>query len=267
MDMERTHLSISAIEQQLAQPQLFRLAYFTSLDSTNEWALEKGRQGAPAGWVVIAESQRRGRGRYGRRWEDVPGKAILLSILVKGLPPDWNPLMLNYWVALQIADAIEDLLETPELVQLKWPNDIYVAGKKLGGILIEGNFSGQQPRFFVVGIGINVNQEATDFPPELQGQAISLKMVTGYPLSREALIARLLNRMAPLIQGKADSFPASFLPQYKKRLLYLGEPIEVKLGNQRIKGVFVDLTGEGFLVLQTSRGQQIIHSGEIFHES
>ncbi len=264
--MESNHLSLEEIQKRLVYPHLFRLAYFSTLDSTNTWTLQKARQGEASGWVTIAESQQQGRGRYGRRWEDVPGKAILLSLLVKGLPALFNPLMLNYWVALQIAEALEFVIQTAGVIQLKWPNDILIQNKKLGGILIEGNFSGQQPRYFVIGIGLNINQDVGDFPHYLQGRATSLQLITGFPLKREVVIAQLLNRLAPLVSGQLQIDTSGLLQQYKNRLLYLGKNIEVRLGNQRINGRFIDLTDEGFLILQTEKGKQIIHSGEIFHE-
>ncbi len=254
---------LNTLQKALQFPELFSLHYYPSIDSTNNWLLQRARAGAPAGTVVIADEQTAGRGRHGRSWEDVPGKAVLLSLLIRQLPPVMNPLMLTYWTALQMAHAIEET--TPGVfIQLKWPNDLFLKNKKLGGILIEGNFTGKEPQYFVIGIGVNVNHEWEDFSSAIRHKAISLKFVTGNKVSREKLVAAFLNRCATLLQPKTPINPNTVLREYKKRLLYLGEQITVHLGKDTVSGILTDLTPEGFLLVSTLTGDRVIHSGEIF---
>jgi len=257
--------NVNRLQQLLKVPERFTLHYFPQIESTNSWLVVAARNGAPAGTVVIADAQTAGRGRLGRRWEDTPGSSILLSLLVRDLPSVMNPLMLTYWISLQMAHAIEETVPTVQ-IQLKWPNDLYLRGKKLGGILIEGNFTARKPQFFVIGIGVNVNQRWHDFPSEIQEKAISLRLVTGTDVCREKIVAAFLNRCTPLFEPDMAIQPLSLLREYKKRLLYLGEVITVNTGKGTVKGRLNDLTSEGFLIVTTEKGDRIIHSGEIFYE-
>ncbi len=262
----KPRFDVNHLRQRLEAPERFILHYFPQMESTNSWLVMAARNDAPAGKVVIADAQTAGRGRLGRRWEDTPGRSILLSLLVRDLPSKMNPLMLTYWISLQMADAIEETVPGVH-IRLKWPNDLFLRGKKLGGILIEGNFTANKPQFFVIGIGVNVNQQWNDFPAEIRDRAISLRLVTGTIVSRESIVAAFLNRCTSLFEPDIAIHPPTLLREYKKRLLYLGEVITVNTGKGSVKGRLVDLTSEGFLILATEEGDKMIHSGEIFYET
>ena len=139
------------------------IVVFNETSSTNDHATLRGRQGAAGGLVIFAERQTAGRGRFGRPWASASHRGLWFSLLLRpALPVSAWP-RLTTWAAVSLAAAIEDSLGLAAAI--KWPNDIYLGGRKVAGILAEsGTDSAGQP-FAVVGIGVNVNHEAGDFPP------------------------------------------------------------------------------------------------------
>ena len=142
--------------------------HFARTDSTNTRARELAAAGAPHGTVVTAGEQAQGRGRQGRTWTAPPNKALLYSAIVR--PLEERHTMLPLAVPLAVCEAAEQL--NPDLqCKVKWPNDIHVEGRKLAGVLIEAR---PQDGWAVVGIGLNLNIEPTEFPPELRDSATSI---------------------------------------------------------------------------------------------
>src|SRR5580693_1135988 len=165
-----------------------RIFHFFKTDSTNRVALELGHAGEPEGAVVLAEEQTAGRGRAGRAWHSDRGTGIYVTLLLRPkLAPVQAPL-LTMMAGLSARAAIES--RTGLAPDLKWPNDLLIRGKKVGGILTEMHAEPAQVRFVIVGIGLNVNQEK--FPAELSAIATSLRVETGKPQSRLELLVRLL---------------------------------------------------------------------------
>lgn len=139
------------------------IVVFAETGSTNDCAAQLGRQGAPGGQVIFAERQTSGRGRFGRRWDSASHRGLWFSMLLRPslAVPQWP--RLTTWAAVAIAMAIEK--QTGERAMIKWPNDVFVGGRKVAGILIESGADRGGAPFAVVGIGVNVNHEAGDFPP------------------------------------------------------------------------------------------------------
>src|SRR3984893_10695162 len=165
-----------------------RIYHFFKTDSTNRVALELGHAGEAEGAVVLAEEQTAGRGRAGRQWHSERAMGIYVTLLLRPpLAPVQAPL-LTMMAGLSARSAVQAV--TGLTVDLKWPNDLLVCGKKAGGILTEMHAEPGQIRFVIVGIGLNVNQEK--FPGELAGAATSLRVETGKPQSRMELLVRLL---------------------------------------------------------------------------
>jgi BirA family biotin operon repressor/biotin-[acetyl-CoA-carboxylase] ligase len=149
-------------------------------DSTNVLAASLARRGAPHGSVVLAKAQSAGKGRWGRRWESIEG-GLYLSLVIRPEEPkredtrDLGVLPLTASVA-----AAEALREAAAIAsELRWPNDLFFGGRKLGGILCESSFTGPRCEFAVVGIGVNVNQAAGDFPEEISSRATSVRAILG----------------------------------------------------------------------------------------
>src|SRR5713226_414341 len=165
-----------------------RIYHFFKTDSTNRVALELGHAGEPEGAVVLAEEQTAGRGRAGRVWHSERAAGIYVTVLLRPkLSPVQAPL-LTMLAGLSAHTAVQAL--TGLEVDLKWPNDLIVRGKKVGGILTEMHAEPNQVRFVIVGVGLNVNQEK--FPGELANVATSLRAETGKWHSRMELLVRLL---------------------------------------------------------------------------
>jgi BirA family biotin operon repressor/biotin-[acetyl-CoA-carboxylase] ligase len=146
-------------------------------DSTNRLAAALARRGAPHGSLVVAETQTAGRGRWTRRWESPPGGLYLSVVLRPRAEENVLPSHFPIVAAVAAAEALERAASV--VVRLSWPNDLYVGRRKVGGILSESSFSGTRLDFAVVGIGINVNQTAADFAPEVASRATSLRDVLG----------------------------------------------------------------------------------------
>jgi BirA family transcriptional regulator, biotin operon repressor / biotin---[acetyl-CoA-carboxylase] ligase len=174
-----------------------KLQHFESIASTNLHAVEtaSGDNSAPDGSVYIADQQTAGRGRGGHSWHSAPGDGLYLSVLLR---PHQMAMADALWLSLSTGLAAQRALQqttgiTPDI---RWPNDLLLNHKKVGGILVESSSTPTQTgesallRFAVIGIGINVNHES--FPPELAPLATSLRRETGQPHARETLLQNLL---------------------------------------------------------------------------
>lgn len=188
-------LDLNRISKALGTKWLGRsLVYKESVGSTNDLLLQMAAKGAAAGTVIVADFQTKGRGRHGRSWQAPPGTSLLFSVLFR---PDW-PAERSPWLTMiaGLAAAEAVAAETGLLARLKWPNDIVVKSggrwRKLGGMLLDGNFADARLRTAVLGTGLNVNI-APDELPESATPATSLSAETGWLVSREKLLARILN--------------------------------------------------------------------------
>jgi BirA family transcriptional regulator, biotin operon repressor / biotin---[acetyl-CoA-carboxylase] ligase len=163
-------------------------------DSTNDLVWKAVERGVPEGFVVFAERQTKGRGQYGRRWESAPFLGLWFSVLLRPALTLAESPKLTVLLAEAVAATIAN--ETGCAPTIKWPNDIYVSGRKVAGVLVEGRMASDESYVAVAGIGINVNQTMDDFPDELRETAGSLAMATGKNISRSKLAIALLRRLA-----------------------------------------------------------------------
>jgi len=161
--------------------------------STNDLAWAAAERGAPEGFAVFAERQTAGRGQYGRRWESAPYQGLWLSVLLRPALTLRESPQLTSLLAKVVAETIAQ--ETGCAATIKPPNDIYIGGRKVAGILVEGRTDNDGSYVAVAGIGINVNQAAGDFPEELQSTACSLAMATGHTIDRNKLAIALLRAL------------------------------------------------------------------------
>lgn len=165
------------------------------VESTNTVAMERARGGAAEGTVIVAEGQRGGRGRLGRSWESPYGTNLYASVILRpALAPDAAP-RLTPVVGAALAEAIGRVVPSVRIA-IKWPNDLLIDGKKVGGILSEASILGGRLEYVVVGFGLNVNSRAVDFSPALRPQVTSLLMATGVETDRDALLAQCLETFA-----------------------------------------------------------------------
>ena len=161
--------------------------------STNDLAWEAAERGALEGFAVFAERQTAGRGQYGRRWESAPYLGLWLSLLLRPA----MTLRESSQLTAQLADVVAKTImeETGCAATIKPPNDIYIAGRKVAGILVEGRTGNDGSYVAVAGIGINVNQSSDDFPEELRSTAGSLATASGRKIDRIKLAIALLRNL------------------------------------------------------------------------
>lgn len=168
-----------------------RLQHFSSVDSTNTLLLAAASEGAPEGTVYVADEQTAGRGRGGHDWHSIVGDGLYVSVLIR--PP--LPLREALWISLATGLAAQRAIhEAAELdIDIRWPNDLLLNGKKCGGILVETAVDGPLLRFAVIGIGININH--AQLPPDLTSLATSLRIESTHSHSREKILIALLRAL------------------------------------------------------------------------
>jgi BirA family biotin operon repressor/biotin-[acetyl-CoA-carboxylase] ligase len=166
--------------------------------STNDVARDLAARGTPAGFVVAASRQTRGRGRLGRTWESPRDAGLYVSILLRPELAARDAGQLTILSSVAMADAVEALSGVRP--QIKWPNDLVIDRRKLAGLLIETEPTGQRLAFAVIGIGINVNHGTEDFSPEIRSVATSLRLATGREYRRADLLVALLHALAARMQ-------------------------------------------------------------------
>lgn len=206
----------------------------------------------PEGAVVVTDHQRAGRGRSGRTWEDEPGDALLLSLALR---PPATPVLpqLSLVVALAVAEAIERVAGVP--AGIKWPNDVELDGTKVAGVLLEGSGG-----VVACGIGVNVNQDASQLPAGTRRAAGSLRTATGRAHDRAGLLVELLDAVETRYRAWYADGLETLLPALEARSTLTGRAVAV--GGER--GAVTGLAPDGRLrvVLEDGRVRDV-ESGEI----
>jgi len=238
-----------------------RIFHFFKTDSTNRVALELGHAGEPEGAVVLAEEQTAGRGRAGRSWHSERAAGIYVTLLLRPkLAPVQAPL-LTMMAGLSAHTAVEAV--TGLMVDLKWPNDLLIHGKKAGGILTEMHAEPNQVRFVIVGIGLNVNQEK--LPSELANTATSLRAETGKAQSRMELLVWLLREFESDYNRFLKDGVASLVARFESASSYArGKRVRVTTGTESYSGTTAGLSPEGLLTVEREDGRTAtVISGDV----
>ena len=216
-------------------------------DSTNARAKDLAAAGAPHGTLVTASEQSAGRGRQGRSWTAPAGSAVLMSLVVREL--EAQDALLPLAAAAAVCEAVEDL--APVRCEIKWPNDVWIDGRKLAGILVEGR---PQDGWAVLGIGLNVS--TAEFPPELADTATSLALAApGDPPAVAAVLDALLGRLAERL-GQPQ---AAVLEAWRARDALRGRAVRWDAGEGTAAGV----DAEGALLVETDAGRVALGAGEV----
>lgn len=218
---------------------------FQTVSSTMTEASKLAAAGAPHGTAVVAERQTAGMGRHGHSWHSAASEGLYLSIILR-LPEANSALTLALGLAAQA--AIDDLAQVS--LDLRWPNDLMLNERKVGGILVQAE-SGA----LIAGIGVNVNQSS--FPDELAAIATSLRIETGHEHSKEAMMNRII----------VESMRFASLPKTEvlRRFTQASSWVSGKnvIVDERIEGVTAGLDADGFLRVQTATGVETILAGGI----
>jgi BirA family biotin operon repressor/biotin-[acetyl-CoA-carboxylase] ligase len=243
-----------------------RVVQFEEIDSTNSQAWRELEAGSPDGTVVIAGRQTGGRGRLGRQWSS-PGGNLYVSILRRMVEGVERAGGISLVAAVAMADSVERV--TGVRVDLKWPNDLWVHGRKLAGILLEGRPGRQEHApaevdWQVIGVGINVNVPVSALSPDVHGSATTLLELTGRTWSLDALARGFLERFAELEAGPVlrGCLP---LDEYLARFPFVGQRVAVYYRDRQIEGAIAGIDGDGAL-LADCEGQRVrVVSGEVIH--
>lgn len=232
---------------------------YDEVDSTNDQASRFAEDGGAEGTLVLAEAQRKGRGRLGREWVSLKQTGLWSSLVLKPQVHPSKVATLTLMAALAVVEAIEQVSGLQ--AQIKWPNDVYLNGKKVCGILSEMRSEPDQIRFVILGVGVNLN--LTDFPEEIQSVATSVSAESGQTVSRVLFLCHYLETFEKLY----TQFPgnvADVIEQAKEKCLTLGNNVTIKVGDQTVEGKAIDLDETGALILEKQDGlREKIYSGDL----
>ena len=277
MDEHREQsLNPELIESGLHAGSIFRGKIFChpAVDSTNTRALARAEAGDPEGCVFLADEQTGGRGKPGRVWYSRAGEGLYMSVLLRPPVPPARVPLLTLMAAVTVVEALSPALglsnselrtancELPHL-DIKWPNDVLLNGRKLCGILSEMAMAGERVLHAVVGIGLNVHQ--AHFPPPLDALATSLFLELGRHVGRARLAAGILNAFETwyieFLQGRFDRILTRWgnLSTYTR-----GRPVTVEKNGERLTGITGGLDAYGALLVERPGGAlEVISAGDI----
>ena len=238
---------------------------YASIGSTNARATDWAREGAAEGSVVVAEEQTAGRGRHGRTWSAAPAQNLMFSLVLRPALSADRLGLLPVAGAVAVARTIDDFA-APLRATIKWPNDVFLRGRKCCGMLLESAFSGRRtgaPDFVVLGVGLNVNQDR--FPPELSDRAVSLKQAARRPIERAPLFAELLVRLEQCYRTLFADDGADVRSAYEARLHRLGRRVTLRTTDHGapVQGLVRGITATGALELETDDRITTFHAGEV----
>ncbi len=219
--------------------------------STNTLAASMAREGAAEGTVFIAERQTGGKGRLGRTWTSPPGNLYLSVVLRPDIPPYKAPLI-TLMGAVAVASAIRKQLKLR--AGIKWPNDIYYSGKKLGGILTEMSAEPDRVHHVILGIGIDVNMDLKELPADIRRMSTTLAAETGKKIDRTSFLRQVLAELDRWYQRFLEG-ESSVLSEWRELDITLGSRVSVSFGPGTVmEGIAEDLDREGRLVLRLKDG-------------
>lgn len=228
---------------------------FAAVGSTNDVARALAERGAPGGTVVLAAEQLAGRGRGGRGWLSPAGLGAWLSLVLRPARLD-APALLPLTVALAAARAVGGWLPPPG-AGLKWPNDLFFGGRKLGGVLCEATWEGARPAHVIVGVGVNVLHRPEHFPAELRSRAVSLRMASGAAPAPTAVAGAIAEQVRDAASPPPASLTGSLARELAERDVLAGSAVEVREEGRAgavLRGVALGIAPDGALLLRTAAG-------------
>lgn len=253
--------SVERVQKLLSTRYLGRIMYYEeTVDSTNLRIRALAKEQAPSGILCGAEIQTAGRGRRGRNWVTPAGEALAMSFLLRPECAPASASMLSLVAGLGVAQGCREL-GIP--VQVKWPNDVVISGKKVCGILTEMQADMEKIHYVIVGIGINVNLK--EIPRELQQIATSLYLETGREWEREQVMACVLNQIEKNYEIFRQTADMSGLQKdYEQLLVNCGREVRIEAGKESFVGTALGITSTGELLVRREDGAICpISAGEV----
>lgn len=225
---------------------------FQQTSSTNDIVEKLARDGVKEGVVVFAESQTRGRGRLGRQWLSPPRKGLWFSVLLRPALRPQAATQLTVAAATALFRAIRD--QTGITPEIKWPNDILIDGRKVAGVLTELGAELDHIKHLTLGIGVDVNLTASEFPPELRKIATSLKIEAGRHLQRAELAAAILRELDRDYERICSQQFDQVADEWEAHCTTIGRRVNIQVGNRILQGQAEALDDDGALLLRTQHG-------------
>lgn len=238
---------------------------FQETASTNDVAEKIARDGVREGVVVFAESQTRGRGRLGRVWMSPPRRGLWFSVLLR---PDLRPQETTQLTVIS-ATALRRAIRTVTglTAEIKWPNDLLFSGKKVAGILTEMSAELDRVRHVILGIGVDVNLTAAEFPADLRKVATSLKIETGRDICRAELAAEILRELDADYARICSHKFHDVADEWEAACVSIGRNVIVHIGDRKIRGHAESLDEDGALLVRTEHGHlERIIGGDVILE-
>jgi len=262
-------LNVQVIESHLSTRALGRrIELHDRIESTNREAVALGQAGIEHGTLVVADEQTEGRGRMGRSWFSPSGANLYASVLIRPTIDaqslaawlSWLPLM----AALSAAEAI--VIVGAMRIAVKWPNDLLINERKVGGILCESGTSSGAAPFQVIGLGINVNGVQEDFPDELRQSATTLRHETGHFIDRNRLVAQWLIELEACLEEFLSRGPESIALAYRIRCTTIGKTVKAVLADgKEYIGVAQGIGQDGSLTLVQQSTVRQLRAADIVH--
>jgi len=235
-----------------------RIHAYETTDSTMDIAHRLAQSGEPEGCVVVAEGQRKGRGRLHRSWLSPKGKGIYASVLLRPAVPLSQVPLVTLMAAVAVARAIQS--KTPLRPEIKWPNDVMLHGGKVAGILTELNAELNRVNYVILGIGINANASKSSLP----AQATSLAEEVGHRIDRVDLARTLLTELDRSYSQFLNHGSDSILEAWRGFALFLGRRIRVAAQDRTVDGQAMDIDSSGALLVRTDAGLvESVAAGEV----
>ncbi|WP_126427238.1 biotin--[acetyl-CoA-carboxylase] ligase [Brevibacillus marinus] len=235
---------------------------YDTVESTQILAHQAAAQGAPEGTVVLAEQQTGGKGRLGRSWHSPKHAGVWMSLVLRPDIPLPRAPQITLLTAVAMVKTIKR--ETGLDADIKWPNDILLNGKKMCGILTELQAESDRINYLIVGIGVNVNTRAEDFPPELRALATSLRLESGRLIRRAAFIQTFCVQFEQLYQEYLQRGFAPIRARWEASAVTLGRQVTVRTSKETLHGRAVGLDADGSLIVEDAAGvRHKVYSADI----
>ena len=232
----------------------YERSVFSTQTLAHEWAI----QGASEGSVIIADTQSNGRGRSGKQWCSPVGTGIWMSLILRPNIPLKNATHFTLLTSVAVQKGIQTIVDLS--IQIKWPNDLLINGKKTCGILTEVRSRSNQLLYMVIGVGINVNTLPGEFPHELRDKVTSLGIECGKKVSRPLLVASILQEMECYYLAYRERGFEYIRQEWEACSGILGKSVTAQAPHGRVTGKALELTDKGELIIQTKYGKCAINS-------
>ena len=245
-----------------ARSSFWRIERFDEVESTNDLALERARAGEPEGLVISASCQQKGRGRGGRSWYSPLGTGVYFSALLRPDLPAGRVTCLPIVAGVALAEGLSSLGDLP--VGLKWPNDLRIGGKKLGGILCEFESKGGPPPAVIVGVGVNLKAPSGDFPPDFRERATTLAGAAAALPPADTVLKTLLDRLESWYKNLLFKGFSAAKDRWTEMCDNFGDEVSLQGARSLVRGRVCGVDESGGLLLTRPDGKTIrIEAGEV----